>query len=158
MVTRFLSRSVRVKQHQQTEQCTCGSRRSSTVAYLDISVLFTLYSQPLSDVISAHGCDFHKHADDTELSQSAPPDEFCSVQTGIQTCIEDVLSWMNSNKLMLNTDKTEVMAVGTSSRLSRVDCNSASIGGSNIPFKTSVKYLGVKIDQILSTRDQISSV
>ena len=31
-------------------------------------VLFTLYSQPLSDVISAHGCDFHKYVDDTELS------------------------------------------------------------------------------------------
>ena len=51
-------------------------------------VLFTLYSQPLSDVISAHGCDFYKYADDTELSQSAQPDEFCSVQTSIQTCIE----------------------------------------------------------------------
>ena len=34
-------------------------------------VLFTLYSQPLSDVISAHGCNFHKFVDDTELSQSA---------------------------------------------------------------------------------------
>ena len=64
----------------------------------------------------------------------------------------------NSNKLMFNTDKTEVMAVGTSSRLSRVDCNSANMGGSNITFKTSVKYLGVKIDQILSKQDQISSV
>ena len=42
-------------------------------------VLFTLYSQSLTDVISAHGCDFHKYADDIELSQSAPPDEFCSV-------------------------------------------------------------------------------
>ena len=59
---------------------------------------------------------------------------------------------------MLNADKTEVMAVGTLSRLSRVDCNSANIGGGNIPFKTSVKYLGVKIDQILSMQDQISSV
>ena len=49
-------------------------------------VLLTLYSQPLSDVISAHGCEFHKYADDAELSQSAPPDEFCSVQTGIHTC------------------------------------------------------------------------
>ena len=39
-------------------------------------VLFTLYSQPLSDEISAHGCDFHKYADDSELSQSAPSDEF----------------------------------------------------------------------------------
>ena len=102
--------------------------------------------------------DWYKYADDTELSLSAPPDELCSVQTGIQTCIEDVLSWMNSNKLMLNTYKTEIMAVGTLSRLSRVDCNTANIGSSNIPFKTSVKYLGVKIDQILSTRDQISSV
>ena len=120
-------------------------------------VSFTLYSQPLLDVISAHGCDFYKYADDTELSQCAPPDEFCSVRGGIQTCIEDVLSWMNSNKLILNSDKTEVMAVGTSSRLSRVDCNSANIGGSNIPFN-SVKYLGVKIDQTLSMQDQISSV
>ena len=39
-------------------------------------VLFTLYSQPLSDVISGHGCDFHKYADYTELLQSAPSDEF----------------------------------------------------------------------------------
>ena len=121
-------------------------------------VLFTLYSQPLSIVISAHGCDFHKYADDTEISQSAPSDAICSVQTGIHTCFEDVLSWMNSNKLMLNTDKTEVMAVGTSSRLSRVDCNSANIGGSSIPFETSVKYLCVRIDQTLSMQDQISSV
>ena len=99
---------------------------------------------------------FTEYADDTELSQSTPPDGFCSVQTGIiQTCIEDVLSWMNSNELMLNTDKTEIMAVGTSSRLSRVDCNSANIGGSSIPFKTSVKYLGVRIDQTLSMQDHI---
>ena len=110
------------------------------------SVLFTLYSQPLSYVISAHDCDFHRYADDTELSQSAQPDEFFSFQTDIQTCIEDVLCWMNSNKLMLSTDKTQVMGIGTSSRLSRVDGNSANIGDSNIPFKTSVKYLGVKID------------
>ena len=65
---------------------------------------------------------------------------------------------MNSNKLMLNTDKTEVMAVSTSSRLSRVDCNSANIGGSNIPFETSVKYLGDKIDHTLSMQEQITSV
>ena len=28
-------------------------------------VLFTLYSQPLSDVIACHSCDCHKYADDT---------------------------------------------------------------------------------------------
>ena len=84
-------------------------------------VLFTLYSQPLSDVSSAHGCDFRKYADNTELSHSASPDECCSVQTGIQKCIDDLLSWMDSSKLVLNTDKIDVMAVGTSSRLSLED-------------------------------------
>ena len=28
-------------------------------------VLFTLYSQPLSDVVACHSCDYHKYADDT---------------------------------------------------------------------------------------------
>ena len=59
---------------------------------------------------------------------------------------------------MLNTDKTEVASVGTSSHLSRIDCNSANIGGSSIPFRTPVKYLGVRTDQTLSMQDQISSV
>ena len=37
-------------------------------------VLFTLYSQPLSDVIIFHGCDFHKYADDTQLSYASSPE------------------------------------------------------------------------------------
>ena len=65
---------------------------------------------------------------------------------------------MKSSKLKLNTDKTEVTPVGTSSRLSRVDCKSANIGGSNIPFKTPVKYFGVKIDPTLYRQNEISGV
>jgi len=41
-------------------------------------VLFTLYSQPLSDVIACHSCDYHKYADDTEIFDSAPPSDFNS--------------------------------------------------------------------------------
>ena len=121
-------------------------------------VLFTLYSQPLSDVISANDCDYHKYADDTELSQSAPLDDFSTVQTGVESCVVEVLSWMNSNKLMLNTDKTELMPVGSSARLELVGGDSAMIGGSRVDFKSSVKYLGVKIDSTLSMNDQISSI
>ena len=95
-------------------------------------------------------------ADDTELSKGASPDQFDSVQSCIQTCIVDVLIWMNSNKL--NTDKTEVMPVGSASRVALVENECANIGGNSVPFKMSVKYLGVHLDQILSMRQHIDSV
>ena len=48
-------------------------------------VLFALYPQPLSDVISVCDCDYHKYADDTELSKGVSPDQLDSVQSCIQT-------------------------------------------------------------------------
>ena len=121
-------------------------------------VLFTLYSQLMSDVVSLHGCDYHKYADDTELSDSVPPCDFVSAQSNVQTCISDGLSWMQSNNLKLNTKKTEIMRVGSSLRISLVGCESANIGGSSIPFQSSVKYLGVHLDQTLSMRQHINSL
>ena len=97
-------------------------------------VLFTLYSQPLSDIISCHSCDYHKYVDDTEISDSAPPSDFTSVQSNIQSCISDILSWMQSNKLKLNTEKTEMMLVGSSVRISLVSFESADIGRNSLPF------------------------
>ncbi len=50
-------------------------------------------------MVSDHDCDYHKYADDTELSKGVSPDQLDSVQSCIQTCIGDVLIWINSNKL-----------------------------------------------------------
>ena len=60
---------------------------------------------------------------------------------------------MNSNKLLLNTDKTEVTAAGPSSRLGRV--NSDSIGRHR---EQQDPLQNVKTGQTLSMQDQISSV
>ena len=83
-------------------------------------ILFTLYSQPLSDLICRHECDYHKYADDTQLSKGAPPDQFQSLLCDIQTCIESLVGWMYSNKLKLNAEKTEILPVASTSRLSSV--------------------------------------
>ena len=109
-------------------------------------------------MISVHNCNYHKYASYTELSKRAPPDHFLSAQSCIQTCIDDVLLWMNSNKLKLNTGKTEVMPVGSASRLESVDSECVNTGGNSVPFKTSVKYLGIHLDRTLSMQQHISSI
>ena len=87
--------------------------------------------------------------DDTEISDSAPPNDFTSAQSNIQSCVSDTLSWMQSNKLKLSTEnKRDEPSV----RISSVGCESADIGGNTFPFQTPVTYLGVHLDQTLSMK------
>ena len=65
---------------------------------------------------------------------------------------------MYSNKLKLNAEKTEVLPVASTSRLSSVGRDSVDIGGKRIPFRSSVRNLGVHLDQTLSMQQHISSV
>ena len=65
---------------------------------------------------------------------------------------------MNSNNIKLITDKTEVMPVGSASCLESVDSECANMGGNSVPFKMSVKYLGVDLDDTLSMQKHISSI
>ena len=96
--------------------------------------------------------------DYTLLSKGAPPDQFQSLLCDIQTCIESLVGWMYSNKLKLNAEKTAVLPVASTSRLSSVDRDSADIGGKRILFKSSVRNLGVHLDQTLSMQQDTSSV
>ena len=121
-------------------------------------VLFLLYSQPLSDTIVKNNCAFQKFADDTKLSQSDSLLNFSSTQLSVQTCISDLHSWMNSNKLAMNAEKTELMTIGTPSCLKQLTAQSVPIMGENIPLKPHVKYLGVTLDQTLSMQDHIGDV
>ena len=86
-----------------------------------------------------------------------PPNQFDSVQFCLQICNGDVLIWMNSNRLKLNTDKTEVMPIGSTSRIALVEIECSNIGGSSVPFKKSLKYLGVHLDRT-SVRQHIDCV
>ena len=121
-------------------------------------VLFTLYSQPLSDVIHMHNCSFHKYANYTQISQSGAPEDIGSTMTSVQECICAISHWMNINKLMLNTDKTEAMTVGTASRISQIESDSIRILDSDIIFQNYVKNLGVCLDHNLSMSERISDI
>ena len=70
----------------------------------------------------------------------------------LKDCIEDAAEWMCDSKLKMNDNKTELMAIGTRSKLRQVIPNLApmSISGCDIPVSQSVRNLGFYLDETLS--------
>ena len=59
---------------------------------------------------------------------------------------------MGNSKLEMNDDKTELMAIGTRSKLSQIipDLARMSISGCDIPFSQSVRNVRFYLDETLS--------
>jgi hypothetical protein len=97
-------------------------------------VLFTLYTTPLANVIKQHNINHHFYADDTQLQNSATPENVPSLLHATSQCYTDISNWMTQNKLQLNGDKTEAMLVGTKQKLSSVSVRSIQLGDFSVPL------------------------
>ena len=82
----------------------------SSKAYLKFGVpqgaslgpmLFTLYTTPLSSMISGHAIPHHLYADDSQLCVSFASGDSAAALNGLQSCLASVQSWMWMNKLKL---------------------------------------------------------
>ena len=50
----------------------------------------------------------------------------------MELCIEVIRSWMITDKLKLNDDKTELLIIGTRKQLSKVNIEKLSVGDVNV--------------------------
>merc|ERR1712115_79758 len=97
------------------------------------------------------------YADDTQIYTSDTPGNIDSLFRITSACFTDIQNWMTKNKLQLNGGKTEAMLVGTNNKLSKIDSQSFKLGDNTIPLVSSVKNLGVSIDNTLSMQSFVSS-
>ena len=74
-------------------------------------ILFLLYVADLLLLIRRHHLVPHSYADDTQIYgfSSPKPEEISALTAQLSTCSDDIASWMKSNRLQLNTSKTEVI-------------------------------------------------
>ena len=121
-------------------------------------ILFTMYTQPLGSVIQQLGTTYHLFVDDLQLHDSAAPSEFSSLVRDMTSSIEDVGVWMKGNKLNMNDDKTELIAIGSKSKLKQVSTNSMVFQDCETEFSESVWNLGVFLDESLSMEMRVNQL
>ena len=123
-------------------------------------ILFILYTTSLGKVIDFHKLAHHFYADDTQLWVYFNPKVESSVLNAVhavETCCKDIRAWMQYNKLKLNDDKTELLAISANpSELLNI---SVKIGEHTIDVtELSPRNLGVLFDARLAHTDNIAKV
>ena len=104
-------------------------------------LLFVLYTAGLHDIIDNHGLRSHFYADDSQIYASCKPKDCKTLKAKILQCINDISSWMSSNRLKLNPTKTEFMWCSTPSQRHLINDEPFDVAGISIKPVSSVKLL-----------------
>jgi len=102
--------SVRVcSSSSSTLPSTCGVPQGSILG----PVLFSIYISPIAHTTSQFSVRQQLYSDDTQLMLFLSPSDLDSTLTNLQQCLSSLGSWFFHNGLALNSDKTEVISLGT---------------------------------------------
>ena len=123
-------------------------------------ILYSMYTSPLTDIISKHNMNHHIYAADSEIYLSFKPSAAGEPTTSklcIESCIHDVNNWMSANKLMLSYDKTELVVLRARHRPQPL-LESILVCSNVIYSSNSAKNIGAWFNTVMSMDKQINSM
>jgi hypothetical protein len=124
-------------------------------------VLFNAYIAPLSKVAEENGVTDHKYADDEQLILAFRPNSYTSRDeafTKMEKCINEIRAFLQSNKLLNNSDKTEFILIGSKNNLQKVGTKAIKVEESSITSVDTVRNLGVFFDNRMTMEPQIRNM
>ena len=122
-------------------------------------LLFTLYTSPLSQVISKFNVTYHLYADDTQIYLAVDSRNFDSGMEELTECLKSVQEWMVGVKLKLNPEKNEFIIIGQKAIRESLSPNfPVPLLQNNISPSVEVKNLGVTFDSDNSFDNHVAKV
>ena len=123
-------------------------------------LLFSLYTTPLSLIISRHkGIKFHFYADDNQVYIHLSHKNASAAFEKLNRRLDDVKEWMSTIKLKLNPDKTEFIISGSKRQRDKLKaCFPIDILGNLLCPADLVKNLGVWFDSDFSLSKHVQKV
>ena len=120
-------------------------------------VFFTLYTTPLSAIISSLDINHHLYANETQMYMSLSVSNTKESLEKLQQCLMGVSAWMTGSKLKPNPSKTEFLLIGTKLLREKFLHNfPCLILGLDTNPSASAENLGVVFDSSQNFRKHIS--
>jgi hypothetical protein len=141
-------------QHSASSIVTCGVPQGSVLG----PILFLMYTADVLEIARRHGVGAHSYADDTQLYLHTKAEDCAATLARLMSCIAELSNWMSSNRLKLNTDKTQFTCLGTRQQLAKVDSDALNVGGPAVDLLDNVTCLGVTIDQRVTFADHVRRI
>ena len=118
-------------------------------------LLFLIYINDLPNCLSF--CQPRMYEDDSHITYSSA--DLHSVQSSLNRDLSNIPKWLLSNKLTLNTTKTEFMLIGSRQKLSTLS-ESLELSIDNVSIKqvSTSKSLGILIDDNMAWHSQIDTL
>lgn len=129
----------------------CGVPQGSVLG----PILFVLYTADLISLVQEGGLLPHLYADDTQVYGSCRPSAVAAFSTKLSDCLDAIARWMTSNRLQLNSNKTEVLWCATGRRQHQLPTDALAVDGVPVLPVSSVRDLGIHVDADLVMRTHV---
>jgi hypothetical protein len=131
------------------DKISCGVPQGSILGPL----LFSIY---VNDMVQSVNCDLLLYADDSVLIKTGNDPK--TIEENLSTELNSLRQWLIQNKLSIHLGKTESILFASRSNLCKCKEMSVKCNGICIKASTSVKYLGVMLNNDMTCKDMGNAV